>query len=53
MSAIDWIVLVSSLLFIVVYGVLRGGRNIDVSSYLLAGREMRVVSIEVEEVGHA
>ncbi len=45
MSAIDWIVLVSSLLFIVVYGVLRGGRNEDVSSYLLAGREMRWGSV--------
>ncbi|MEW6364064.1 MAG: sodium:solute symporter [Acidobacteriota bacterium] len=45
MSAIDWVVLASSLVFIVVYGVLRGGKNEDVSSYLLAGREMRWRSI--------
>jgi SSS family transporter len=37
---LDWLVLAGWLGFIVAYGVWRGGRSRDTSSYLLAGREM-------------
>ena len=41
MSQTDWVVLGAYLVLIVAYGVWRGGRSRDMSSYLLAGREMR------------
>lgn len=41
MSQLDWMVLASALLVMVVYGVWRGGRSSDTRSFLLAGREMR------------
>ena len=40
MRPLDWLVLAGWLGFIVVYGVWRGGRSRDTSSFLLAGREM-------------
>ncbi len=41
MSPLDWAVLASWLIFIVAYGVWRGGRSRDIQGYLLAGKEMR------------
>jgi SSS family solute:Na+ symporter len=41
MSQLDWVVLASALLVMVVYGVWRGGRSSDTKGFLLAGREMR------------
>jgi SSS family solute:Na+ symporter len=41
MNQLDWVVLVSALLVMVVYGVWRGGRSSDTKGFLLAGREMR------------
>jgi len=40
-SPTDWVVLAAYLALIVAYGVWRGGRSRDMSSYLLASREMR------------
>jgi len=37
----DWLVLVASLVFIVVYGVWKGRRNRDLDGYLLGDRSMR------------
>jgi solute:Na+ symporter, SSS family len=41
MSQLDWLVLASALVLMVVYGVWRGGRSRDTKGFLLAGREMR------------
>ncbi|HEY5609561.1 MAG TPA: sodium:solute symporter [Thermoanaerobaculia bacterium] len=41
MSRIDWLVLVSSLLFIVVYGLWKGRRSKDLDGYILADRNHR------------
>ncbi len=41
MSRYDWLVLVASLVFIVVYGVWKGRRNRDLDGYLLGDRSMR------------
>jgi len=41
MSQLDWVVLASALLLMVVYGVWRGGRSTDTRGFLLGGREMR------------
>ena len=41
MSQLDWVVLAGWLIFVVAYGVWRGGRSRTAESYLLAGREMR------------
>jgi solute:Na+ symporter, SSS family len=41
LSGLDWAVLVGALLFFVVYGVVRGGRQRSVAGYLLAGKQMR------------
>jgi Na+/proline symporter len=37
----DWLVLVASLVFIVVYGVWKGRRNRDLDGYILGDRSMR------------
>ncbi len=41
MRSYDWLVLVASLLFIVVYGVWKGRRNRDLDGYILGDRSMR------------
>jgi len=41
MSAIDWTVLILSLVFIVVYGVWKGRGSRDIKGYLLADRSIR------------
>ncbi len=41
MRTIDWIILISSLLFIVFYGLWKGRGNKDIQGYLLADRSMR------------
>jgi len=40
MTLIDWIVLVGSLSFIVIYGVWKGRKNTNIKEYLLANRSM-------------
>ncbi|MBN2433450.1 MAG: sodium:solute symporter [Acidobacteria bacterium] len=45
MSIIDWIVLTTTLVAIVVYGVWKGRGSHDMQGYLLAGREMRWTTI--------
>ena len=41
MRSYDWLVLVASLVFIVVYGVWKGRRNRDLDGYILGDRSMR------------
>jgi SSS family solute:Na+ symporter len=41
MNAIDWLVLILSLVFIVVYGVLKGRGSRDIKGYLMADRGIR------------
>jgi SSS family transporter len=41
MHLLDWVVLISSLLFVTLYGVWRGRRSTTGQSYLLADRNMR------------
>ena len=45
MRPIDWIVLVTTLLGIVVYGVWKGRRQRHLEQYLLAGRQMQWYTI--------
>jgi Na+/proline symporter len=40
MTWIDWIVLVGTLSFIIIYGVWKGRKNTDIKDYLLANRSM-------------
>jgi solute:Na+ symporter, SSS family len=40
MSGIDWIVLFSTLILIVSYGIYKGRGNTNIESYLLAGKEL-------------
>ena len=40
MTQLDWIVLVATLAFIVLYGMWKGRRNRDIQEYLLANRSM-------------
>ena len=41
MSSLDWLVLVASLVFIVIYGIWRGRGSKDLEGFLLADRQMR------------
>ncbi|MGH9458409.1 MAG: sodium:solute symporter family transporter, partial [Thermoanaerobaculia bacterium] len=41
MTALDWSVLIASLVFIVAYGVWKGRKSRNLEGYLLAGRDMR------------
>jgi SSS family solute:Na+ symporter len=41
MGSIDWIVLITSLIFIVLYGVWKGKGSRNIHDYLLANRELR------------
>lgn len=41
MRTLDWIILISSLIFIVTYGVWKGRGSKDIEGYLLADRKMR------------
>lgn len=41
MQTLDWIILVTSLIFIVLYGLWKGRGNKDIQGYLLADRNMR------------
>lgn len=41
MRTIDWFILISSLIFIVLYGLWKGRGNKDIQGYLLADRNMR------------
>lgn len=41
MRSLDWLVLITSLIFIVVYGLWKGRGSKDIQGYLLAGRQMR------------
>ncbi len=41
MQTIDWIILIFSLVFIVVYGVWKGRRQTDLKSYFLSNRDLR------------
>lgn len=41
MSLLDWVVLVSALVFFVTWGLWKGRRNKDLEGYILAGREKR------------
>lgn len=41
MRSLDWLVLITSLLFILVYGLWKGRGSKDIQGYLLAGRQMR------------
>jgi SSS family solute:Na+ symporter len=41
MRALDWIVLISTLVFIVLYGVWKGRGSKDIQGYLLANRNMK------------
>jgi Na+/proline symporter len=45
MRTLDWIVLIASLVFIVVYGVWKGRGSKDISGYFLANRSMRWYTI--------
>jgi len=45
MRALDWIVLVASLVFIVVYGVWKGRKNRNLDDYLLADRSLKWYTI--------
>ncbi len=49
MSTFDWTVLILSLVFIVVYGVLKGRGNRDINGYLMADRNIRwyIVALSV------
>lgn len=40
MSILDWIILGASLLFIVLYGIIKGRGSRDIRGYLLAGKSM-------------
>lgn len=41
MRSLDWLILITSLLFILVYGLWKGRGSKDIHGYLLAGRQMR------------
>ncbi len=41
MSQLDWIVLIASILFIVIYGIYKGRRSKNIEGYLLADRQMK------------
>ncbi len=43
MTWIDWIVLVGTLSFIIIYGVWKGRKNTDIKDYLLANRSNHAV----------
>jgi len=45
MGMLDWIVLITSLVFIVVYGVWKGRGSKDITGYFLANRSMRWYTI--------
>jgi len=45
MGMLDWIVLIASLVFIVVYGVWKGRGSKDITGYFLANRSMRWYTI--------
>lgn len=45
MRTLDWIVLIASLVFIVVYGVWKGRGSKDITGYFLANRSMRWYTI--------
>ncbi len=45
MRLLDWIVLLGSLLFIVLYGVWKGRRNEDLDDYILADRSLKWYTI--------
>ena len=45
MRAVDWVVLVSTLFFIVAYGVWKGRKQKSLEGYLLADREMQWYTI--------
>ncbi len=45
MRTLDWIVLVGSLLFIVIYGVYKGKGSKDIKGYLLSNRDMKWYTI--------
>lgn len=49
MSTIDWIVLLASLVFIVIYGVLKGRGSRDIKGYLMADKNIRwyIVALSV------
>jgi len=49
MSTFDWTILILSLVFIVVYGVLKGRGNRDINGYLMADRNIRwyIVALSV------
>src|SRR3990172_11527697 len=45
MRTLDWVVLIGSLLFIVVYGSWKGRKNTDLKGYLLSNNDMKWYTI--------
>ncbi|MGA7616719.1 MAG: sodium:solute symporter [Thermoanaerobaculia bacterium] len=45
MRAVDWTILIASLLFIVLYGLWKGRKNRDLDDYILAGRSLKWYTI--------